>query len=280
MDHVEYLKDIAKADVNALEAILADILTRKQAILGAVAEAERWIAERKTLVEQIITEENMGVLAWRDLIEEGKAKIRACYEAERDARVCRRELPSTHVPLKDMMSTFIGLVRAMKEIKDIPREIQKANLQEATDKSTTNTDKSKEVLIDDNISFSPAAGMANDPESHIADIPTSSGFANTGFGVTEKPSLGADSCFTNSSRSSPSFPNSGFGVTEKRSLGADSCFTNAGSSSGFTNTGFGVTEKPSLGADSCFTNAGFGGHMGFRGQAMHGDKDLDGEETE
>jgi surface antigen len=93
--------------------------------------------------------------------------------------------------------------------------------------------------------------MANNPESHIADIPTSSGFANTGFGVTEKPSLGADSCFTN-----------------------------AGSSSGFTNTGFGVTEKPSLGADSCFTNAGFGGHMGFRGQAMHGDKDLDGEETE
>jgi hypothetical protein len=268
MDHVDYLKDIAKADVNALEVILADIITRKRAILCAVDEAERWIAERKGLVDQILTEENMGVLAWGDLIEQGKAKIRACYEAERDARVCRRELPSNHVPLKDMMSTFIGLVRAMKEIKDIPVESPVQKSKEATEKPSTDTGKSNDVVtgMDGNISLATgfeitATGFEITEKASLGDrsltnAGPSPSFAtrNTGFGTTEKASLG-DSCFTNAG-SSPGFANTGFGINEKASLG-DSCFTNAGSSSNFAtrNTGFGTTEKASLG-DRSLTNAG------------------------
>jgi hypothetical protein len=116
IEHVQYFKDLCKSDIEALDDILTGIERRKNQVLAAAREGEQWLIERERLVQRVMAEENLSILAWEHLIKQGEAKILATFDIEQDCRVAQKPLPPDHIPLKDVLISFSALVAALKKM--------------------------------------------------------------------------------------------------------------------------------------------------------------------
>jgi hypothetical protein len=72
IEHVQYFKDLCKSDIEALEDILTGIERWKNQVLAAAREGEQWLIERERLVQRVMAEENLSILAWVHLIKQGQ----------------------------------------------------------------------------------------------------------------------------------------------------------------------------------------------------------------